>query len=101
MFRIFFDVVVRRNTQASRRSDGSFPACPFSIMVRVLSRCRDRGTTGQTGQEPLIGPGLDNMMKLGWTRAAVVLAGVIGTAGAAQADRIKNPTAVFSGLDKI
>jgi len=41
------------------------------------------------------------MMKLGWTRAAVVLAGVIGTAGAAQADRIKNPTAVFSGLDKI
>ncbi|MBA1157093.1 DUF2155 domain-containing protein [Microvirga mediterraneensis] len=40
-------------------------------------------------------------MKLGWTRAAVVLAGVIGAAGAAQADRIKNPTAVFSGLDKI
>ncbi|EIM29462.1 DUF2155 domain-containing protein [Microvirga lotononidis] len=40
-------------------------------------------------------------MKLGWTRAALVLAGVIGAAGAAQADRIKNPTAVFSGLDKI
>ncbi|MGO4527340.1 DUF2155 domain-containing protein [Microvirga sp. 2MCAF35] len=40
-------------------------------------------------------------MKLGWTRAAVVLAGIVGAAGAAQADRIKNPTAVFSGLDKI
>ncbi|MCG7394222.1 DUF2155 domain-containing protein [Microvirga sp. ACRRW] len=40
-------------------------------------------------------------MKFGWTRAALVLASIIGTAGAAQADRIKNPTAVFSGLDKI
>ncbi|HZH52316.1 MAG TPA: DUF2155 domain-containing protein [Microvirga sp.] len=28
-------------------------------------------------------------------------ASVIGSVGAAQADRIKNPTAVFSGLDKI
>jgi len=34
-------------------------------------------------------------------RAALVAAAVIGGAGAAQADRIKNPTAVFSGLDKI
>ncbi|HEX2136032.1 MAG TPA: DUF2155 domain-containing protein [Microvirga sp.] len=33
-------------------------------------------------------------------RAAGVLAGVL-FAGAAQADKIKNPTAVFSGLDKI
>lgn len=41
------------------------------------------------------------MMKLGWTRAAFVLASVIGSLGTAQADRIKNPTAVFSGLDKI
>jgi hypothetical protein len=41
------------------------------------------------------------MMKLGWTRAALVLASLIGGFGAAQADRIKNPTAVFSGLDKI
>jgi hypothetical protein len=41
------------------------------------------------------------MMKLGWTRAAFVLASVIGSLGAAHADRIKNPTAVFSGLDKI
>jgi hypothetical protein len=41
------------------------------------------------------------MMILGWTRAALVLATVIGSVGAAQADRIKNPTAVFSGLDKI
>ncbi|SCY78390.1 DUF2155 domain-containing protein [Microvirga guangxiensis] len=40
-------------------------------------------------------------MKFGWTRAALVLASIVGTAGAAQADRIKNPTAVFSGLDKI
>lgn len=40
-------------------------------------------------------------MNFGWTRAAWVLASIIGTAGAAQADRIKNPTAVFSGLDKI
>lgn len=40
-------------------------------------------------------------MKFQWTRAALVLASIIGTAGAAQADRIKNPTAVFSGLDKI
>ncbi len=40
-------------------------------------------------------------MKLEWTRAALVLASVAGMAGAAQADRIKNPTAVFSGLDKI
>jgi len=40
-------------------------------------------------------------MTFGWTRAALVLASIIGSAGAAQADRIKNPTAVFSGLDKI
>lgn len=40
-------------------------------------------------------------MTFGWTRAALVLAAVMGAAGAAQADRIKNPTAVFSGLDKI
>ena len=40
-------------------------------------------------------------MNFGWTRAALVAAAVIGGAGAAQADRIKNPTAVFSGLDKI
>jgi hypothetical protein len=40
-------------------------------------------------------------MKFEWTRAALVLASVIGMASAAQADRIKNPTAVFSGLDKI
>ncbi len=40
-------------------------------------------------------------MNFGWTRAALVLATVVGSVGAAQADRIKNPTAVFSGLDKI
>lgn len=40
-------------------------------------------------------------MNLGWTRAALVLASMIGGMGLAQADRIKNPTAVFSGLDKI
>lgn len=40
-------------------------------------------------------------MNFRWTRAALVLALAIGTAGAANADRIKNPTAVFSGLDKI
>jgi hypothetical protein len=40
-------------------------------------------------------------MKLGRTRAAFVLASIIGGISAAQADRIKNPTAVFSGLDKI
>ena len=41
------------------------------------------------------------MMTFGWTRAALVLASVLGSFGAAHADRIKNPTAVFSGLDKI
>jgi hypothetical protein len=40
-------------------------------------------------------------MNFEWARAALVLALVIGGASAAQADRIKNPTAVFSGLDKI
>jgi hypothetical protein len=40
-------------------------------------------------------------MNLGWTRAAFLLAALVGGAGAAHADRIKNPTAVFSGLDKI
>jgi hypothetical protein len=40
-------------------------------------------------------------MNFGWTRAALVLASVIGSVGTAQADRIRNPTAVFSGLDKI
>jgi hypothetical protein len=40
-------------------------------------------------------------MNFGWTRAALALASFIGGVGAAQADRIKNPTAVFSGLDKI
>jgi len=44
---------------------------------------------------------MDKTMKFEWTRAALVLASVSGTASAAQADRIKNPTAVFSGLDKI
>ena len=34
-------------------------------------------------------------------RAALALAVVAGGAGAAKADRIKNPTAIFSGLDKI
>ncbi|WP_230533232.1 DUF2155 domain-containing protein [Microvirga roseola] len=40
-------------------------------------------------------------MNFGWTRTAVALALLIGGIGAAQADRIKNSTAVFSGLDKI
>lgn len=40
-------------------------------------------------------------MKFEYTRAALVLASIIGSVGAAHADRIKNPTAVFSGLDKI
>lgn len=40
-------------------------------------------------------------MNFGWTRAALVLASTIAGIGAAEADRIKNPTAVFSGLDKI
>ncbi|KAB0269537.1 DUF2155 domain-containing protein [Microvirga brassicacearum] len=40
-------------------------------------------------------------MDFGWKRAALVLAALIGGASGAQADRIKNPTAVFSGLDKI
>lgn len=40
-------------------------------------------------------------MNFGWKRAALVLVAVIGTASGALADRIKNPTAVFSGLDKI
>ena len=56
---------------------------------------------GSAGQERQIELGLDRMMKFGWTRAALVLASFIGGLGAAQADRIKNPTAVFSGLDKI
>jgi hypothetical protein len=34
-------------------------------------------------------------------RAALALAMIAGGAGTAQADKIKNPTAVFSGLDKI
>ncbi|HST93558.1 MAG TPA: DUF2155 domain-containing protein, partial [Microvirga sp.] len=40
-------------------------------------------------------------MTFGWTRAALILATAIGSIGTAHADRIKNPTAVFSGLDKI
>ena len=40
-------------------------------------------------------------MKLGWKRAALLLAALTGSASGALADRIKNPTAVFSGLDKI
>lgn len=35
------------------------------------------------------------------TRVALAMALVTLGAGAAQADRIKNPTAIFSGLDKI
>ncbi|MET0742122.1 MAG: DUF2155 domain-containing protein, partial [Microvirga sp.] len=34
-------------------------------------------------------------------RAALAMALVTLGAGAARADRIKNPTAIFSGLDKI
>jgi hypothetical protein len=56
---------------------------------------------GSAGQERQIELGLDSMMNFGWTRAALVLASLIGGLGTAQADRIKNPTAVFSGLDKI
>ncbi|WP_210488075.1 DUF2155 domain-containing protein [Microvirga antarctica] len=40
-------------------------------------------------------------MNIGSKRAALILAALIGGASGAQADRIKNPTAVFSGLDKI
>ena len=40
-------------------------------------------------------------MNFGWKRAALVLATLIGGATGALADRIKNPTAIFSGLDKI
>ena len=39
-------------------------------------------------------------MKVAIGRAVLVLAG-LGLAGGAHADKIKNPTAVFSGLDKI
>jgi hypothetical protein len=40
-------------------------------------------------------------MTFGWKRAALALALMGCGAGAAHADKIKNPTAVFSGLDKI
>jgi hypothetical protein len=40
-------------------------------------------------------------MKFGWTRGALALAWMILGGGVAHADRIKNPTAIFSGLDKI
>jgi hypothetical protein len=40
-------------------------------------------------------------MSVTMARAALALAMLAGGAGAAHADKIKNPTAVFSGLDKI
>jgi hypothetical protein len=40
-------------------------------------------------------------MSVNTVRAALALAVAAGSAGVAKADRIKNPTAVFSGLDKI
>jgi hypothetical protein len=40
------------------------------------------------------------MMSRGW-KTALALAFIAGAVGQAQADKIKNPTAVFSGLDKI
>ena len=40
-------------------------------------------------------------MRVSIGRAALVLAMTSGAAGLAHADKIKNPTAVFSGLDKI
>ncbi|QFU16347.1 DUF2155 domain-containing protein [Microvirga thermotolerans] len=40
-------------------------------------------------------------MNLGCKRAILTLAIVAGSTGAAHADRIKNPTGIFSGLDKI
>ncbi|WP_439651654.1 DUF2155 domain-containing protein [Microvirga puerhi] len=40
-------------------------------------------------------------MNFGWMRAALLPAMVMGGMNAAHADRIKNPTGVFSGLDKI
>lgn len=40
-------------------------------------------------------------MNVMMARAALAVALIAGGAGAAQADKIKNPTAVFSGLDKI
>src|SRR5829696_6195376 len=40
-------------------------------------------------------------MRVSIGRAALVLASMAVSAGVAQADKIKNPTAVFSGLDKI
>lgn len=40
-------------------------------------------------------------MNFGWKRAVLILATVLGYTSVAHADRIKNPTGVFSGLDKI
>src|SRR5215218_5347613 len=42
-----------------------------------------------------------DLMTLGRLSAALAAGFLVGSAGAAQADKIKNPTAVFSGLDKI
>ena len=71
--------------------------CPFSntvARVNALQAC-EVGHAWPTCRER----GRD--MIFGWKRAALVLAALIGGASGAQADRIKNPTAVFSGLDKI
>jgi hypothetical protein len=42
-----------------------------------------------------------DLMTLGRLSAALAAGFLVASAGAAQADKIKNPTAVFSGLDKI
>src|SRR5215218_2699538 len=42
-----------------------------------------------------------DLMTLGRLSAALAAGFLVGSAGAAQADKIKNTTAVFSGLDKI
>src|SRR3954447_11209513 len=42
-----------------------------------------------------------DLMTLGRLSAALAAGFLVASAGAARADKIKNPTAVFSGLDKI
>ncbi len=70
--------------------------CPFSTTLAVLTPARNEEPPPQAADA---GPSLTMKARLG--RAAVVLATLLAGLAPAAADKIKNPTAVFSGLDKI
>src|SRR3954470_3236923 len=86
-------------TRASTMKGGQRRTRPFSTMLPMLTRAHDADRPRLRAEAPP--PAWTDGMRVTIARAALALGLLAGSIGAAQADRIKNPTAVFSGLDKI